>query len=94
MPAFTDGVHLVAETLDDLHEFAQAIGLKREWFQDHPRHPHYDLTTIRAVRRAINRGAVLVSPEIVLQLAHGLASQYKLTVAESRTSDLTRTPTS
>jgi len=42
----TDGVHLVSDfCLEELHFFAQQIGLKREWFQDHPRHPHYDLTS-------------------------------------------------
>ncbi len=35
--------HMVADTLDELHTFAAGIGLKREWFQDHPDHPHYDL---------------------------------------------------
>lgn len=40
---YTDGIHLVADSLDELHAFAQKIGLKREWFQDHPKHPHYDI---------------------------------------------------
>ena len=26
--------HLVADTVDELHMFAQSIGLKRSWFQD------------------------------------------------------------
>lgn len=33
----------------ELHTMALLIGLKREWFQDHPHHPHYDL---RAGKRA------------------------------------------
>ena len=47
-------------TLDELHEFAQRIGLKREWFQDHPVVKHYDL---RASKRklAIEHGAIEVS---------------------------------
>jgi hypothetical protein len=35
------------EDIEGLHEFARKIGLKREWFQDHPIHPHYDLTARR-----------------------------------------------
>jgi hypothetical protein len=35
--------HMVADTLDELHVFASTIGMRREWFQDHPDHPHYDL---------------------------------------------------
>ncbi len=70
----TDGVHLVADTLAELHSFAQAMGLKRAWFQNHPRHPHYDLTTRRAANRAIDRGAVLVDAREVLHTAHQLVS--------------------
>ena len=29
--------------LEQLHMMALEIGLRREWFQNHPRHPHYDL---------------------------------------------------
>lgn len=29
--------------LEELHEMAKKLGLKREWFQDHPLHPHYDM---------------------------------------------------
>jgi len=36
--------HLTADTVDELHDFAACIGLKRVWFQDHSRIPHYDLT--------------------------------------------------
>lgn len=33
-----------ADSLDELHEFAARLGLKREWFQDHFIAPHYDLS--------------------------------------------------
>jgi hypothetical protein len=48
---WTGGGHMQADTLDELHEFAARIGLRREWFQSKPGRPendHYDLT--RAVR--------------------------------------------
>lgn len=41
---YFDGVHLVADTLNELHSFAEYIGLKRCWFQTALRHPHYDVT--------------------------------------------------
>lgn len=49
--------HLAADTLDELHEFAAKLGMKREWFQGkNPRHPHYDL--VKSKRdRAIALGA-------------------------------------
>ncbi len=57
----TDETHLVTDgPIRDLHEFAGRIGLKRSWFQAHPRHPHYDLTSPRMVARAIDAGALVV----------------------------------
>lgn len=75
MTVYTDGVHLVADTLGELHAFAQAMNLKRAWFQNHARHPHYDLTTKRAGERAILEGAVCVGTGRVLEVAHKLARE-------------------
>ena len=44
---------------DELHAFAAKCGLRREWFQDHPRAAHYDLTPRRR-ERALAIGAVFV----------------------------------
>lgn len=36
--------HMITDKdLEELHQMAEKIGLKRGWFQPHPRHPHYDL---------------------------------------------------
>jgi hypothetical protein len=59
--------HLFAglyDPVEELHELAAAIGLRRAWFQGPPKHPwpgqHYDVTdTLR--RKAIKVGAVPVS---------------------------------
>jgi hypothetical protein len=53
--------HLLPEThaprhLEELHRFAAAIGMKREWFQS-GRWPHYDLTKSRRAV-AVRQGAV------------------------------------
>lgn len=50
--------HLTADTLEELHAFAERIGMRRAWFQDH-RVPHYDLTTSRHAA-ALRAGAILV----------------------------------
>lgn len=48
--------HLVADSLNELHEFAAALGLRRNWFQGKASYPHYDVTT--SVRdRALLLGA-------------------------------------
>ena len=49
-PPFDKGsCHLSADTLDELHDFAAKIGMKRAWFQDHKLLPHYDLTPARRI---------------------------------------------
>ena len=49
--------HLYADTLGELHAFAERIGMKRTWFQDRPGFPHYDLTAGRR-KTAVLWGAV------------------------------------
>jgi len=41
--------HLLSDEVDltELHRIAQAGGMKRRWFQDHPDHPHYDIAASR-----------------------------------------------
>ena len=54
---YVKACHLTADTLEELHELAKRVGMKREWFQNHPRHPHYDLTATKR-RLAVRLGAV------------------------------------
>lgn len=52
--------HLIADTIEELHEFAHSIGLKNEWFQNHRFMPHYDVTENKRVA-AIEKGAIRMS---------------------------------
>ena len=52
--------HLWADDTEELHAFAARIGMKRAWFQNHPRLPHYDLVPSRRAA-AIAAGAVEMS---------------------------------
>lgn len=62
--------HLVSDTdLDELHDFAKALGLKHEWFQYPRRIHHYDLTTQRARSRAVEAGATLVNAKDLVRRA-------------------------
>lgn len=49
--------HMYADTPEELHEMADAIGLKRSWFQCRIDLPHYDLTAGKR-RLAVTRGAI------------------------------------
>jgi hypothetical protein len=44
---WTESCHLIADSVEELHEFAKGIGMKRAWFQNNSRLPHYDLNKNR-----------------------------------------------
>ncbi len=52
--------HMFADSIDELHAMADRIGLKRAWFQDDARLPHYDLVPSKRAL-AVRCGAVEVS---------------------------------
>ena len=55
--------HLVADTDEELHAFAERLGMRREWFQGRtgrPHHAHYDVPE-RARAEALAHGAVEVT---------------------------------
>jgi len=66
--------HLVADSIDELHEFALQLGLKRKWFQSAASYPHYDVTLeIRQI--ALNMGAIEGSRSEILRCARTLKAQ-------------------
>ena len=52
--------HMFADSLEELHVMANTIGLRRRWFQEHPRLPHYDLVPSKRAL-AIRYGALAVT---------------------------------
>lgn len=66
--------HMVStESADELHRFADKLGLRRRWFQtrgrEDERHDHYDLTTSNMVSKALHEGAEKVNPKDVIRRA-------------------------
>lgn len=53
--------HLTADTLEELHDAARRLGLRRSWFQNHSRVPHYDVTP-RVRERALREGIAVFVP--------------------------------
>lgn len=56
---FKEACHMFADSLDELHAMAARIGLKRQWFQNKDRLPHYDLTASKR-GLAVYHGAIQV----------------------------------
>jgi Protein of unknown function (DUF4031) len=57
---WSGGGHLQADTVEELHAFAERLGLRREWFQCKPGRPendHYDLGR-RGREGALQLGAI------------------------------------
>lgn len=52
--------HLMADSLQELHEFALSIGLPAHAFHRGARHPHYDVTATQRLC-ALQYGAVAIS---------------------------------
>lgn len=48
--------HLTADTVEELHAFAQGIGLRRAWFQNH-KLKHYDIGSWPIRQLALAHGA-------------------------------------
>lgn len=51
--------HLIADSVDELMEFAESIGLRREWFQPKSS-PHFDLTS-EGRKVAVENGAIEIN---------------------------------
>lgn len=54
---YTDGTLLVADTIDELHNFAQSIGMERSWFKQDPEYPYYEVWGYK-LEQAMEKGAI------------------------------------
>jgi len=61
---YTDGTHLIADTRDELHTFADQLKIKRCWFH----RDHYDLTTTARRNAAFDAGARKVSSREIVRV--------------------------
>jgi hypothetical protein len=60
--------HLVADTIPNLHSFAQSIGLNKCWFQNkrNKNQPHYDVKGLM-IDKAIKAGAKQVDSKTIVE---------------------------
>ena len=73
---FTEFCHLLADTRAELHAMADAIGMPRRFFQDHPWRWHYDLP-VHLRSRALASGAV----ELTTRQVADLLRRRRVTIA-------------
>ncbi|WP_332835911.1 DUF4031 domain-containing protein [Psychrobacter sp. KH172YL61] len=48
---------MLADSLDELHDFALLINVDKRWFHKNASYPHYDIT-VRTREIAISKGAL------------------------------------
>jgi hypothetical protein len=67
---------LVADSVEELHQFAKKLGLRRAWFQHAASYPHYDVTVeVRA--RALELGAVAGNRTQIITCARKLKTELE-----------------
>lgn len=66
--------HMVADSLPELHTFALELGLKKAWFQNHSKYPHYDVT-VAMRNKALSLGAKLGDRATIVACAKELRVQ-------------------
>ena len=91
--------HLVADSLDELHEFAAHLGLRFSWFQGASRFPHYDLSAnkrLQAIKlgaQAITaRTAVLYARRVRAGIVHSHQAQADLFTGDMDASPVPQRP--
>ena len=69
--------HMTADTLDELHEMADRIGMQRRWFQKPPKasYPHYDIPDERRFL-AIKYGTIPIGRRATLHYAAKLGLEW------------------
>lgn len=66
--------HMVADSLEELHEFADHIGVKRHFFHKARSGWHYDITSEQHTV-ALSQGAIQVSSRDILMKAKNLEKE-------------------
>ena len=77
---FTEFCHLLADTRDELHDMADALGIPRRFFQEHPWRWHHDLPE-HLRPRAVELGAVEMDIHEVGALLRRRKREYLLSAA-------------
>lgn len=75
--------HLVADTIEELHEFAYQLGLQRRWFQHAASYPHYDVT-LDVREKALVIGAIQGDRIRIITCARKMKAQLHIKTAHCK----------
>lgn len=75
--------HMVADTLEELHEMADRIGVARRWFQGDASWPHYDIALSKR-KLAVEFGAVEVTRRELVGVVRGLREKALASLPDMR----------
>lgn len=79
--------HLVADTIEELHEFANQLGMQRKWFQHAASYPHYDVTVeVREI--ALSTGAIEGDRIKIISCARKMKAQLHREIAPRKAEQL------
>lgn len=67
--------HMLADTEEELHEMADKIGIRRDWFQNE-RTPHYDICQSKKALAILN-GAIEVDRKKVVEIIQKYRKQRR-----------------
>lgn len=82
---YTDSIHLVADTLEELHEWAGKLGLSRSRYHGVKKgHPHYDMTGIANYRFSNLSHAKRLSKKEIFLLSRAMVNNPMTTQTEMR----------
>lgn len=63
--------HMLADSIDELHDMADKIGINRKWFQSKASWPHYDICKTKRIF-AVKFGAVEVDRRGLIKIMRRL----------------------
>lgn len=79
MTIYFDGIHMSSPNVNELHEFAESMGIKRCWFEGVRKgHYHYDIIS------PLLKSKILASPEVqvvntreLIRMCYGRSKQTR-----------------
>lgn len=66
--------HMLADSLQELHDFAKLIGVDARLFHRDASYPHYDIT-VQMRKTAINNGAIAADRKKIIECAKKLKAE-------------------